>query len=313
MMNLKQELTEKNFFLRKAYETAREYNPSSPLSVSLDPLPFGESIGFDSTKTRRIMLELVGDGFVTSSIGMLMLVVTRSGLEYLRRIEDQPITPLNKLSEPGRNNSPNKVNLDNTSMNQSVKFDLILRELYKYKNDGNYYSIKEICRSLNIPIDSGMELNKIGHRLKNDGLINPLFSHNDCSAELTSHGIDYCEGTSYTYSGHSVITNNYNVSITNSPNANLVNQSSQVTITQNISEANNAIENIRKTIPTDNSIDKSTEADILECLNEIQLSLANNQKPKYSIKSLIDIAGGISSIAAWVTTLGQFAGLINVP
>ena len=91
-MNLKQQLKEKKLFLRKAYEAAYDYAPSSPLLVSLEPREFGKSIGFDETQTERIMMELVGDGYVQSSLGMGMLLVTRLGLEYLREIEDEPHT-----------------------------------------------------------------------------------------------------------------------------------------------------------------------------------------------------------------------------
>jgi hypothetical protein len=36
----------------------------------------------------------------------------------------------------------------------------------------------------------------------------------------------------------------------------------------------------------------------------------NNIKPKFAIKSLLDVAGGISSIASLSITLGQFAGIV---
>jgi hypothetical protein len=306
-MNLKQQLKGKNLFLRKAYEAAYEYAPSSPLSVSLDPREFGKSIGFDDTQTERIMMELVADGFVHSSLGMGMLLVTRLGLEYLREIEDEPLTASTDNEDIITTNSNSQF------MKQSEKLDLILRELYKYKNDGKYYSIGWICETLNIPIDSFLELNKLAHRLNDDGYINTMFRDNDCSAELTSYGIEYCEENSYSYSGHSIITNNYSISIVNSPNSNIVNQSSNVSISQTISEASQAVEKIRDTVALATTIDKNKAAEILECLNEIQDNLRNNQKPKFAIKSLIDLAGGISSISSWVTTLGQFAGIIPIP
>ncbi len=305
-MNLKQQLKDKNLFLRKAYETAYEYAPSNPLSVSLDPREFGKSIGFDEIQTERIMMELVADGYVQSSLGMGMLMVTRLGLSYLTEIEDEPMT----ASLDNENISPKS----NTKfMKQSEKLDLILRELYKYKNDGKYYSIGWICETHNISLDSVLELNKLAHRLKDDGYINTMFKHNDCMAELTTYGIEYCEEDSYSYSGHSIITNNYSISIVNSPNSNVVNQSSNVNISQNISKASKAVEKIREAIAIDTTIDKNIATEILDCLNEIQESLKNNQKPKFAIKSLINIAGGISSIASWVTILGQFAGLIPLP
>lgn len=308
-MDLKKELKEKNLFLRKAYETAYDYAPSSPLSVNLDPREFGNSIGFDETQTERIMVELVSDGYVQSSLGMGMLLVTRLGLDYLRKIEDEPMTADAIMDK----NEIKTINVKSRFMKQSEKLDLILKELYKYKNDGKYYSIGWICESQNIPIDSILELNKLAHRLKDDGYINTMFSHNDCNAELTTYGIEYCEGDSYSYSGNSIITNNYSISIVNSPNSNIVNQSNNVTITQNINEASKAVEKIRETISLDNTIDKQKATEILECLNEIQDSLKNDQKPKFAIKSLLDIASGISSIASWVTVLGQFAGIIPIP
>jgi low affinity Fe/Cu permease len=195
-------------------------------------------------------------------------------------------------------------------MKQLEKLDLILRELYKYKNNGGYYSIKDICEEANIPIDSDLEINKLAHRLKDDGLIEPLFTFNDASATLSSYGIDYCEGDSYSYSGHSVITNNYSVSIVNSPNSNIINQSSNTQINQNISNINETIESIREHITSDTTIEKTKASEILECLNEIQEAIKNGQKPKYSIKSLLDVGSGISSIGAWLTTLAQYGGLM---
>jgi hypothetical protein len=308
-MNLKEELKERNIFLRKAYEAAYKYAPSSPLSVSLDPFIFGKSIGYDDNKTQRIMIELVDEGYVQSSLGMGMLLVTREGLKYLRKIEDEPLTATDNFSNSD-DELPFTKNSNSIAMKQSEKLDLILRELYKHKNDGKYYSIGWIYQSLNISIDSVLEINRIGHRLEDDGFINASFTHNDCNAELTSHGIEYCEENSYTYSGHSVITNNYSISVVNSPNVNVVNQSSNVTITQNIGEVNQTLEKIREVISKDNTIGKTKATEILECLNEIQECLKNNQKPKFAIKSLIDIAGGISSIASLIITLGQFVGLI---
>lgn len=198
-------------------------------------------------------------------------------------------------------------------MKQSEKLDLILKALYNWKNDGKYYSIGWICETHNIPLDSVLELNKLAHRLKDDGYINTMFTHNDCKAELTTHGIEYCEEDSYSYSGHSIINNNYSISIVNSPNSNIVSQSPNVTITQNFSQAKEAVEKIRETVATDDSIDKEQASEILDCLNEIQENLQNNKKPKFAIKSLIDIAGGISSISSWITVLGQFAGVIPIP
>lgn len=198
-------------------------------------------------------------------------------------------------------------------MKQSEKLDLILKELYKYKNDGGYYSIGWLCESLNIPLDSNLELNKLAHRLKKDGYINAIFTHNDCSAELSTYGIEYCEEDSYSYSGSSIITNDYSISIVNSPNSNIVSQSNNVTIIQDISEMNKTVEKIKDLVAIDQTIDKKKAYEILDCLNEIQESLKNNKKPKWAIKSLFDMTSNIASISSWVATLAQYAGIIPIP
>lgn len=195
-------------------------------------------------------------------------------------------------------------------MKQSEKLDLILRELYQYKNDGTRRSIGFICRSINIPLDTYNEIHTLTGKLKNDGYVKANFLNNDCNAELTSHGIEYCEENSYSYNGNSLITSNYSISIINSPYSNIVNKSSYTNITQNFSEANYAVEKIRKFITNDNAFDIKQVTEMLECLNEIQESLKINRRPKFAIKSLLDITADISSISIWATTLAQFAGII---
>lgn len=96
-------------------------------------------------------------------------------------------------------------------MKQSEKLDLILRELYKTKNDGTPYSISDIFRNLNIPLDSTFELLSIAELLKDDGFIKSFTMLTDCDALLTSRGIKYCEENSYSNPGHSILTNNYSV------------------------------------------------------------------------------------------------------
>jgi len=309
-MNLKLQLKEKIYFLQKAYDLAFEHLPSSPMSISVKPKELGKSLGFDFNQIKRIMQELISDGYVTSTLGMGSLLITHQGIKYLREIEGEfPIS----TTEFGEVQTTNTKKSTQTNMKQSEKFDLILRELYNYKNDGKYYSIDLICQKLIIPLDSDLELRNIAKRLEDDGYIKMLCSRFDCDAELTSYGVDYCEEDSYAYKGHPLITNNYNVSIVNSPNSNIVNQSSDVTINQSISEVNHAIEKIKETITADNTVEEFKANEILECLHEIQESVNNKKKPKFAIKSLLDIAGGISSISSWLAVLGQYAEIIPLP
>lgn len=92
-------------------------------------------------------------------------------------------------------------------------------------------------------------------------------------------------------------------------NSNVVSQSQDVTINQTNSEISNTIENIKREILKDTTVDEAKTKEILDCLNEIQESIKNNKVPKYAIRSLIDLTGSISSISSWTMTLGQYAGL----
>lgn len=267
-MDFKKQVQEKNEFLKKAYQSAYEYLPSSPLSVSLDPIDFGKSIGFDKDATTRIMQELVDDGYVNSSIGMGMLIVTNEGLNYLRHIETKP----------------------KGIMKQSAKLDIILKGLYDFRFDGKYYSVKEILYNSDIEA-SVDEIFSLGKKLEEDGYIRFLGGHNDVSASITAEGIEYVEDDSYSITGTPITNNNYHISIVNSPNSNLVNQSSDVSIKQSLGDINEVINNIQNTIRQDSEIDKQTADDILECLDEIQQGIKNGNKSKNAIKSLIGMAG----------------------
>lgn len=88
----KQHLRERNYFLSEAYRAALRDAPDDPLSVTRDPIEFGAGVGFDEATTTRIMIELVDEGLVTSSIGMDMLMVTGKGRRYLEQLhgDDDP-------------------------------------------------------------------------------------------------------------------------------------------------------------------------------------------------------------------------------
>ena len=112
---------------------------------------------------------------------------------------------------------------------QSEKLDLILKGLYKFKDTGKYYSLVSICNAMNISLAID-EWNRLAHRLKNDGYVKTIFHHSDCSLQLTTYGIDYCEQDSYTYSGNAIITNVYNINVKNSSNTNIVSHSDNVNV-----------------------------------------------------------------------------------
>ena len=197
-------------------------------------------------------------------------------------------------------------------MKQSEKLDIILKRLYDYRYDGKYYSITIILDNYNVNTNFD-EVFSLTKKLERDGHIKILGQHNDVLGSITTEGIEYVEDDSYSISGSPITNNHYNISIVNSPNANLISQSSNVSVEQNFVDVHEAIDNIRKTIHENADIQKEILTDILECLNEIEQNVKNGNKPKFAIKSLLDIAEGIASIASWVTVLGQFGGIIPIP
>lgn len=84
---LKKQLHEKNDFLLKMYQNAVEYSPSSPLSVTTQTFAFGEHFGYDKDTTKRIVNELVAEGYLTSTLGMKQIMITMDGVAYLRELE----------------------------------------------------------------------------------------------------------------------------------------------------------------------------------------------------------------------------------
>ncbi len=80
--------------------------------------------------------------------------------------------------------------------------------------------------------------------------------------------------------------------------------------TINSSKALEAIMAIRNQLELDNTYNQYIQKEIFDCLTEIEKAISNSYTPKYAIKSLISIAGDIASIASYITTLGQFAGII---
>lgn len=110
----------------------------------------------------------------------------------------------------------------------------------------------------------------------------------------------------------SFASNHYNISVTNSPNANIVNHSQNVAINQNVNDIdiNKLLEQIGNIVSIDNFVQKGKIDEIIECLEEIKLAVKNNSKPKFAIKSLISLSGDIASIASLCVTLGQWAGVL---
>lgn len=194
-------------------------------------------------------------------------------------------------------------------MKQSEKLDIILRYLYERKDDNKEYSIADVLTSSGIETNP-TEVSRLAEHLEKDKYVklNNLSSKLK-KAKITSKGITYAEGDSYSHKGNNII-NHYNV--VNSPQTNIVVNSNQVTIDQTQYEsATEIIKQIRETISKDESVAVAVRTEILECLTEIEGGLENKKTPKFAIKSLLGMGSDIASISGFVLNLAQlFQGIL---
>ena len=148
-------------------------------------------------------------------------------------------------------------------MKQSEMLDVILRYLYERRNSRVEYSIASILEESNIAVDYN-EMARLANQLRVDGFIElNVLSQKLKKAKITSKGITYCEEGSYSNKGKGqTVVNNFH--IIDSPQANIVVGSSQVTINQEQHDkAENIIKEIRQTISHDQTVDLFLKKEIL--------------------------------------------------
>jgi len=91
----------------------------------------------------------------------------------------------------------------------------------------------------------------------------------DVSAKLSSHGIDYCEGDSYTYSGSAIINNNYHISVENSNATTIVSQSENIKLNISPSEIKRDLTEIIDSINSINEMQEINQQKLIEKINTI--------------------------------------------
>lgn len=196
-------------------------------------------------------------------------------------------------------------------MKQSEKLDRILRYLYERRNDNEEYSIAEILAGYEIESNT-TEIARLAEYLEKSKYITLNdFSSNLKKARITAKGIAYAEGDLYGHRPNNII-HHYN--IVNSPQANIVISSNQVTINQpQYDRAMQLIKQIREVISKDESLPVTNSTEIRECLTEIEACIENKKTLKFAINNLLGIGSDIASIAGLVLELAQvLPGIIPV-
>lgn len=191
-------------------------------------------------------------------------------------------------------------------MRHTEKLDQIPRTLYNLRAEKRDIDLQEICTSQNIPLASRDELYLMAERLQHDGYIKCNRVSTGVYATLTSRGIEYCENNSYSYQGSSLISNNYNFNITNSPNANIVSASTSTNIQiTSHGEIKNKISELKKRISTNNDITDNQKRDILECIEEVENTVESGRKPRFALKQLIEQASNFAGVGSLMLDLRQ--------
>ncbi|GAB4022511.1 hypothetical protein GCM10028808_70370 [Spirosoma migulaei] len=193
-------------------------------------------------------------------------------------------------------------------MKQIEKLDLILKSLYEKPGQGGevVQLLKE--KGVDVTLD---DAHILGRRLADAGFVKFYPTRDSALVDIKSEGIEFVEGDSFTHKGHSVISNTYNNTIVNSPNANLINQSSNTNITQNTGSLQQTFERIREELSNDSSISSQEKHELAECLQEVEDGVADGKAPKYAFKALTELAADFASVSALVIQLGQLLGLIT--
>jgi hypothetical protein len=191
-------------------------------------------------------------------------------------------------------------------MKHKEKLDLVLRTLYTLGVDKKDQLLREICDSNNIPLTSDDELDLIAKRLEADGFIRCIRISAGIYALLTSKGIEYCEEDSYAYKGQPIISNNYNLNIINSPNANIVSSSSNIRIAfNNQIDIKNKIKEFKTVVDKDSNISSKEKQDILDCLEEVEANIEAGRKSRFAFKHLVELASNVAGVGSLLLDLGQ--------
>lgn len=197
-------------------------------------------------------------------------------------------------------------------MKETEKIDLLLRGIYEQNKHVDVCELSVIADNAGLNLNR-TELNRIADRLENDGYITGRADDNvDICCWITSRGVEYCEGDSYTYRGQSLITNHYNISVNGSSNTSIVQNSENVNVTNN-SDVSKIISELRCALESTQSIESAKKNEMIECIEELETVVKSGKTPKASFTYLLSMASDIATMSpviyGLVKTLGQSIGI----
>ncbi len=184
-------------------------------------------------------------------------------------------------------------------MKQSEKLDIVLRFLYD-KKFTSHYNLIEILEAHDV-IVGHQEAFALAKLLSNKGLVNFIPNKDNVSVAITSNGVAYIEGDSFSHPGQSALS----INISDSTNINVVQGSTDVRIHQSTSRQFNLIEQIERALQHDATLKQEDREEIVDLLETIKLELGGGKKPRWSISRLLGVSDSIASISGFVLQLSN--------
>ncbi len=102
-----------------------------------------------------------------------------------------------------------------------------------------------------------------------------------------------------------------NINVSDSSNINIVSQSNNVEINQEIrSDANSLIKEFIEKLEKDKEIDNEIKQEILECITDIKENIDKGKTPpKYGLKALLSLTSDIASLSSLGISIAQLFGI----
>ena len=121
-MNLLKLEEEKINFLRKAYEAAKEHSPTNPYSVSINTQEFGDYLVLSAQKTKELLVELVYDKYLSSTLGARSFMIQKEGYRFLVSLEsyEKEKKAESSINITGSKGSNINIQQNNSNSNQSI-------------------------------------------------------------------------------------------------------------------------------------------------------------------------------------------------
>lgn len=190
-------------------------------------------------------------------------------------------------------------------MKQPEKLDFILKELFStYKTTGDLWhgrDIQTIFKDKGLIISSD-EADALGARLDSEGLIIGNPTKSGFYPRLTSQGIEYIEEDSFSKRGTPVTHLSFNIN--NSPGANIIHSSSNVSINTTSKEIVEILEKIYAAVQVSSEVDEELQRETLGRIDEIKEHIiATERIPNFALNDLLSKASDIVSIASFLISL----------